>query len=403
MELFRSTGGVLCVELITADDTGALCAIRAIGVELRNIEKTDALTFRFEIRKADLYKLRRLAQRRGETVRVRSTMGLYRTLLHLKRRPVLLFGAALLLAVSLLLPGKILFVRTQGNETIPTRLLLEKAAQCGVCMGASGREIRSERVKNRLLSEIPQLQWVGVNIYGCVAVVSVRERTPEAETEEVSGVTSLVAERDGVISSITVTQGTALCRAGEAVVAGQTLISGFTDCGSVTLATRAKGQIRALTRHDLTVVSPLEYDARGEIVCTERKISLFFGKKRINFYKGSGILDTGCAKIREQWYLTLPGGFVLPIGLICEVYIQYAPAQEKSTRRVALSKFAAAYTLAHCRDGEILNTLETTQDTQTLAILRAAYACRESLGMTQEEATLPNGKNNGADRQRGAR
>lgn len=39
-------------------------------------------------------------------------------------------------------------------------------------------------MKNALLSAIPELQWAGVNTYGCRAVISVRERTlPERKPE----------------------------------------------------------------------------------------------------------------------------------------------------------------------------------------------------------------------------
>lgn len=400
MELYRSAAGVVRVELVTADDVGALGAIRRMGCELRGVERVDEMTLRFALQRTQLKKLKALAARRGESVRVLGGQGLYWALRRLARRPVLLAGMAMLLALSLILPGKILFVRAEGNVTVPTRLILEKAAQCGIVMGASGRAIRSERIKNVLLSELPQLQWVGVNVSGCVAVVSVRERAEEPQTQQAAGVTSLVAERDGVIASITVTRGTALCRAGEAVVAGQTLISGFTDCGSVTLATRAEGHIEALTRRDLTAVTPLEYASRGEVVGVTKKFSLIFGKKRINFYKGSGILDAGCAKIRTQWDLTLPGGFVLPIALVCEEWIDYSDAEAVSMPRVSLSDFAARYISAQCRGGQILHTLEATQEENGVLTLHGTYACRGELGTIREEAAQPYGKNNGADRQR---
>ena len=43
--------------------------------------------------------------------------------------------------------------------------------------------IRSEKVKNSLLQRIPQLQWAGINTDGCVAVISVREKTAIKNSE----------------------------------------------------------------------------------------------------------------------------------------------------------------------------------------------------------------------------
>jgi hypothetical protein len=48
------------------------------------------------------------------------------------------------------------------------------------------------------------------------------------------------------------------------------------------------------------------------------RYSILLGKKRINFYKGSGIYDGSCVKMVSQYHLTLPGDYVLPVTVVKE-------------------------------------------------------------------------------------
>ena len=89
-------------------------------------------------------------------------------------RPVLLAGLGILFLLAMYLPSRVLFIRVEGNMQIPDRQILAAAEECGIRFGASRREVRSEKVKNALLSSVPQLQWAGVNTAGCVATISVR-------------------------------------------------------------------------------------------------------------------------------------------------------------------------------------------------------------------------------------
>ncbi len=389
MGFFRSLAGAVSAELTSADPACALRLIQQSGIELRDVTYKDSLTLCFSVSRTNVRKLRAMAVRRGDTFRTTGRQGIFWPLKQLLRRPVLLMGLSLLLLTSMTLPGRVLFVRVSGNTVTPTRLILEKAAQCGVTFGASTREVRSEDMKNSLLSAVPGLQWAGVNTYGCVAVIDVRERAPEPNQTENHAVTSIVAQRDGLILSVTAQQGTALCKPGDAVIKGQKLISGYTDCGICILAQQAKGEILALTDRQITAVTPLDYTFRQQNSVVQRKFSIIIGKKRINFYKGSGILDTTCARIYWQWYVTLPGGFVLPVGILCEQYTGFETAMSADSD-LPLSDFARQYVLKQSSAGEILSATEALEEKDGLLILHGRYACRESLGMIRIEENLEN-------------
>jgi len=332
-------------------------------------------------------------------VKIIRSEGLFLTLKSLVKRPVLCIGMAVLLAAACWLPGRILFVQVEGNSAIPDKYILEQAEICGIRLGAVRRDVRSEKMKNALLSAIPQLQWAGVNTSGCVATISVREKsTPEEHVQEQTGVAGVVAARDGVILDCTVLRGNSLCHVGQAVKEGQLLVSGYTDTGLIVKATRAKAEVYAQTLRELEIISPKASVNRGEKSREIKKYGLLIGKKLINFSKDSGISDAGCVKMYSEEYLTLPGGFQLPVGVFCETLIVYDTAEQIPADAEEfnwLESAAAEYLQTQMIAGKILDA-----DTQLSAgaesySIRGRYACIEMIGKEKnEEIWQQDGENN---------
>lgn len=388
MDFWKSIAGVMTVELTSAEMEIALEAIRQKGVVLTYLEQKGDLTYRFRIQRQDYAALEALCKKRGETLCVIERRGIYWIAGKMRKRPVLVVGVILLLAVILYLPTRIFFVRVEGNVELPDRRIIAAAEDCGICFGASRREVRSEKVKNALLAAVPELKWAGVNTSGCVAVISVREGAEQEKKDEEKRVTSIVAARDGYILEGTVTRGNGMFYTGQAVKEGQILISGYTDCGFCIQATRAEGEIMAQTSRELHAVTPAKCLARGDVLGVKRKYSLIFRKKRINLWKDSGISDTSCGRMYKEYYITLPGGFRLPLALCVEEYIFYQneektiPEQEAAHK---LSDFAQRMLMQQMVAGEIRNKAETTALQDDLFTLKGMYVCVEMIGREQQE------------------
>ncbi len=383
------------VNITSADPEGLLTALQQTGTLLQEVSRPDALQLSLQVSRQDLRRIQALVEKRGEQLRVTGKGGIYWAIRRLWKRPVLVLGLAALFALSLWVPGRIFFIQVEGNASIADIRIIEQAAACGIGFGASRRQVRSEHIKNALLNTMPELGWAGVNTYGCVAVITVRERSDPELPETDNQVSSIVASRDGIIRDITVLQGSAKCRPGDAVKAGQILVSGYTDCGIYIQATQAQAEIFAATRRQIAVVSPTIYASRGKITGINKKYSIRIGKKSINFTKDSGIPGTSCAKIKTEYYLTLPGGFQLPVILEVEQVIAYETAADTvwdATER--LQAFAAAYLKQQMVAGTIENTAEVLTDSPGLCRLDGVYDCTEMIGIQRtEENLLDYGKN----------
>ena len=379
------------VEVIvtSADVIAVLTMMDQNAINIQNVEFMDPLQIRFVLASRDLSVLKEIVRKRGETLKVVNQKGLAFLLKKLLYRPVFCVGIFMVLMLSCWLPTRILFVKVVGNETVSQRLILEQAQKFGIGFLSSRREVRSEKIKNALLAQVPQLEWAGITTYGCTAFITVQERKSESTQPCVPQISHIVSLSDAIIGEMTVEQGNALCKPGQAVKSGQILVSGYTDCGICIKATRAKAEIWGETIRNLTVVFPTEFAVRQENTSSVQKYSLILGKKRINFFKGSGISGTTCAKIYKEKYLTLPGGFVLPIAIARETVIA-CTSQVESLEFVnqALSEFAHHYVTDQMPSGSILSANEVFVTMNGCCRLDGFYRCYEMIGITRVEERI---------------
>lgn len=383
--------GTATVKMVCADIGTFLRSIEDNNVIIYSICQIDELTVQFRIRQDDLKRLKQLASRRGAEITAVTSNRLARFVRSMLHRPVLLIGLSLLLIAGFFLPTRIFFLRVEGNRSIPTKLILELAGECGISFGSSARDVRSEKAKNALLEAIPQLQWAGINTSGCVATISVKERQQPQEQENHNMVTSIVATRDGVICDMTVTGGTPVCKVGQAVSKGDKLITGYVDCDRSVRATRSAGEIYAATIHKIEALMPVGFMLRGVEMEKTQKISVIFGKNRINFFSGSGILDSSCVKMYEENYVTLPGGFQLPIKIVTETWITcQEPTDEVSSRddTQLLSLLSRRYIKQQMIAGSVLSQKEEAEVLDGIIRLNGEYGCIEMIGREQNEEII---------------
>jgi similar to stage IV sporulation protein len=392
MSLYQSINGMIRVSLTSADPAGALYALNQGDLMVHHARiDPDEITLHILIKRQDLKKLRILANRKGYELKITGHIGIHWAVKRALGRPVLMTGIALLLFLTFFLPTRVLFFRVEGNDSVPTRLILEKCEEAGIYFGAPRREIRSEKVKNQLLASIDQLQWVGINTKGCVATITVRERSVVKMEAPPQGVSSIIADRDGVILSCTATSGSLQCRVGQQVQKGEVLISGYTDCGIAIRASAAQGEIIAQTNRFLEVLTLTDGLKFTEKAVITEKYALRIGKKRINFYKGSGISGTTCDKIYEENYMTLPGGFQLPVAVIKETWIlrEEEPlfVSEEESRQI-LRDFVTWYLPSQMRGGAVLDVSESVYFEDGYARLLGDYLCSEMIGQIRNEEII---------------
>ena len=387
MNVWRSLDGIIEAELTTADPERIFSGLSARNIILEYFHQTDVLTYRFCIDRKNYRKAAALCQKYGDTLRVQKRAGFYWRMKKYTHRPAF-FGSILLMILVFWVPTRVLFVSVSGNETVAENQILEAAEYCGVAFGASRKKVRSERVKNALLEKMPQLQWIGVNTSGCHAVISVREKKLPAAEKDSSFPASIVASRDGYLVACTAEKGTLTVAPGQTVRKGQILVSSYTDCGLCVRAEQAQGEIYAQTNRTVSLISPRVHWQKTSTGKTKRKFSLLFRKKRIFLWKDSGIWVGSCGRMYKEYYITLPGGFRLPVALCVETYQPYSVAEiqiSQAPAEVAMENFGKEYLTGQMVAGQI--TGGSTAFTQEAALYRLVgdYTCLEMIGQLRQE------------------
>ena len=396
MDFWSSILGVIEVELLCTDAGFALTKLTDAGIEIRKASiREDQFGVSILIPRNQWNRLRTIANKYGYTCNVQKKKGIYWNLKAMICRPVLIAGLGIFLFLSIYLPTRVLFFQVDGNSFIPDNQILQACENAGIGFGASRAEVRSERVKNALLEAIPELKWVGVNTKGCVAVITVQERRDSVKVKE-SGICSIVASRDGVITFCTASKGNLLAKPGQAVSAGDVLISGYTDCGLSIKATKAEGEIYAQTIRDISAVLPTERQCKGEIRKEIKKYALIIGKKRINFYKDSGNFSCSCDKMYLTYTLTLPGGFLLPVSLVEETCVMRDVVDGTVDSLEAEEQLAGEslrYLQSEMIAGRVMRFTANRKDEENLLVLNTKYFCHEMIGQVHNEEKLqPYGK-----------
>ena len=386
---------MLTVEFSSAEPENTLRKLSLAKISIFHVAQIHELTYQLQVHCKDYKKLSRILQMQGEPHQIISRYGLYWSAMDLFRRPLLISMFLLTFISSLYLPSRIFFVTVQGYETIPERMILQAAEICGIRFGASRKLVRSEKMKNALLSEIPELQWAGINTSGCTAIISIKEGKDESPSKA-NGISNIISDRDGYVLETTITNGTAQISPGDTVTKGQLLISGYMDCSISIRTCRAEGEILAQTKRNTQVVMPKNHYVSVKKEKPYYNVSFLLGKKRINLWKDSRISGTGYDRMYEEYYVSLPGGFQLPFAICIDQYVSYDLQQKVISENDALlqmKKFSENYLKQDMISGQILQSQHHFQNDEGLYYLQSSYTCTEMIGKEcREEIGVMNGK-----------
>lgn len=382
--------GVMRIQITCADISAVINDLLQLDIIMWDIEYIDELTAFFVISVNQITIVKEYLERKEIIYEITKTRGIFWLLRSVRRRVCFVLLLFFMLLLTVWTPSKVLFFEVKGCQNISVDRIIETAVNGGLVFGCKSADVKSNVLKNILLEQIQELEWVGITIRGCVAVIEVQEVTNETEIIKPSGINHIVAVTDGLVESVTVEQGTGFCLPGQAVYAGQILISGYEDCGICLRATGAAGEINAYTFRKITAQSPSNVSVRAGERSVKRYYSVIFGKKQINFFQDSRISPTSCVKMYSRKYITLPGGFQLPVALVEQTVIHYDTYSDvlDETSYSWVDDYLHDYMTNAMIAGRILNQSVYHSVHSSVYIAEASYSCLEQIGKNISEENL---------------
>ena len=231
------------------------------------------------------------------------------------------------------------------------------------------------------------LAWLAVNIRGSVAEVRLLQREEKPELVSDDRAADLCAARAGLVRGISTRSGQVTVQPGQAVTAGELLVSGTVD--SISAAprhVRAQGEIWADTWYELTALCPGAQGKENAGLRSRSRIALKIGGKRINFYQNGGKTIDGCDKIMHEYILGVEGLFRLPLSIVREELRPYRTAEFSREETEETGQRLLASLAEHIEGEIVFSTLSAAEaDGMTVVTLRAQ--CRENIAKTVDITT----------------
>ena len=282
-------------------------------------------------------------------------------------------------------------VRITGNEALTSTEIKSLLADEGLEIGTYLPGLRMSEIETKVLLHTDALAWISVHMEGTVAVVQVIEQKtpPESKTAPAN----LVASRDGQIEYLELYRGTPVVGVGQAVRAGDLLVSGVRDSQTVGFqVTRAAGNVMARTDRELTIEIPLTYEKKVYSTVKKGQITLQFFKFSMIFFKNSGNEGLPCDIIEMKASAERFGLSDLPVSVTREEIRPYRLESAERTPEEALDLAYAdlAQALSELSsDIRILRKEISTTISDTSLILTCHLYCLENIAMQVEfEAEL---------------
>lgn len=173
----------------------------------------------------DYARIRALGEEKGFSVSNAEKLGLYGVFSGLLRRPGLLAGLGVSLALLLYSMGFIWQIRVENAGAYRGEVLmfLEEAQ---ISPGLRRKDISPLEIQEQLEWRLPQVKWVRVKYDGVALVIRLEEGVPPPGVETEGEAGDVVAQADGLLTRLTVYAGTPAAEAGDYVRKGQVLIRG---------------------------------------------------------------------------------------------------------------------------------------------------------------------------------
>lgn len=225
-KIFRFLKGYLEIFIKSEEPERFLNICSAKNIETWNVlVENEAYTFNISI--DDFYKIKEIAKKTNTKVRIRKKKGYPFFVYKNRRRKAYLVGIIAFVAIIYILSLFVWDIHFEGMYTYTEDVMLEYLAGKNIKHGSMKSDIDCTQIEKMLRNDFFDITWVSVSLEGTRLTIHIQENydydiVAESEFE----MSDIIADKEGIITSIITRSGTPLVKTGDAVKEKDILVSG---------------------------------------------------------------------------------------------------------------------------------------------------------------------------------
>ena len=283
------------------------------GIYLRNIcIKNDELTAEVKIKS---YKaLHKIAFSHGGKVKIFKRKGVPFLLSPLNNRWGFFIGIVYFIFFISFMGGFVWNITVTGNNRVTEVKIVDYLAKNGFKIGTRWDSVDKEQLELAIMADFEDVAWISINKIGSTASIEINETVNKPNIVDKKKTTNVKAAKDGVIVRLEVLGGWAAVQEGEAVTAGDLLISGVreSEVDKKNHYAHAYGSVFAEVDDEISVNISRNQDERVSTYSKDYKSVFLFGMEiPLYFQKDMG----NAAETTDKTYLVI-NSYRLPVGII---------------------------------------------------------------------------------------
>ena len=283
------------------------------NIFLWNIDRDGECLLRACISKNEFRKIKKICKVTNCKLKIKNKKGLSFKIHKYRKRKLFLILPMVFLIIMFVLSRFIWNIEIVGNNTISKDELLKIINENGITIGMSKDKVNIDEVANKLRLIRDDLSWVGIEIKGTNVIVEVSEANKKPDILDKDEYCNIISDKDGIIESINVKNGTSLVKKGDVIKKGDILVNGIMTgeyTGSRKVHASADITIRTWISEEKR--APLTQNIEEKTGKEENYYEISINNFKINFNKSLSKFEN-YDTIKSSNRLKLFNNFYLPI------------------------------------------------------------------------------------------
>ena len=289
-------------------------------ITIWNLKRKDNIELNLNVRIKEFKEICKIARKTGCKVKIKNKKGIPFLLHRYKKRKIffiLLILLALIIGLSSCFVWNVEIKEENGYELENIREDIEKA---GLKVGIFKGKINTKEIINKIRLERKDVAWMGIELKGTNAIVKLVKSDEKPEIIDEDEYCNIISNKEGIITKISVQNGTANVKVGDTVSIGDILVNGWME-GKFTgiRYVHSLAEIEAKVWYTESVKIPYNVTETKYTGNEEEKYGMKFNNFQINFtkkYSKFKIYDT----IETENKIKLFSDFYLPISIVKTTY-----------------------------------------------------------------------------------